>query len=114
MTNYLDAAQVKHITIDVSYEFINTKAGIEIPQDTVQDILTKLGFVFTTTESTLTVTVPSWRASKDISIKEDIAEEVIRIYGYDNIPLSPLTSEFSISARNTEKSLRNSTLAFLE
>lgn len=36
------------------------------------------------------ITVPSHRASKDVSIKEDIAEEVIRIFGYDNIPmLSP-------------------------
>ena len=49
-----------------------------------------------------------------VSIREDIAEEVIRIYGYDHIPLSPLTSEFSISSKNTEKSLRNLTLAFWE
>lgn len=36
------------------------------------------------------VKVPSWRASKDINIKEDIAEEVSRVYGYDKTPLAPL------------------------
>lgn len=79
----------------------------------VHEILEKLGFELISHNSSLiTLKVPSWRASKDISIKEDIAEEVIRIYGYDNIRLSPLTSEFSISSKNREKSLRNSTLAF--
>lgn len=85
-----------------------------IPIDTIHHILVSLGFSFTFYDTGMTLQVPSWRASKDISIKEDIAEEVIRIYGYDHIPLSPLTSEFSISSKNTEKSLRNLTLAFWE
>lgn len=112
VTNYLDTKQVKNITIEVSYEFINTKAGIEIPTERVHEILEKLGFTFTTNDSKLSVVVPSWRASKDISIKEDVAEEVIRIYGYDNIPLASLASEFSISAKNTEKSERNKSLEY--
>jgi phenylalanyl-tRNA synthetase beta chain len=112
--SYLDESQVKNITLEVSYEFINTKAGIRIPEEKVNAILTSLGFTYTIHNSQLTITVPSWRASKDVSIREDIAEEVIRIYGYDNIPLSPLTSEFSISSKNTEKSLRNSTLVFFQ
>ena len=112
--SYLDTAQVKNITLEVSYDFINTKAGIEIPQEKVNAILTSLGFTFTIHNSQLIIIVPSWRASKDISIREDIAEEVIRIYGYNNIPLSPLTSAFSISTANHEKNLRDLTLAFWE
>ena len=103
---------MKDVQIEVSYDFINTKAGIEIPAERVHIILGKLGFKYVISNSQLIVTVPSWRASKDISIKEDIAEEIIRIYGYDNIPLSPLTSEFSISRQNREKGIRNKTLAF--
>lgn len=57
------------------------------------------------------ITIPSWRASKDIAIKEDIAEEVARIYGYDNTPLTPLSANFSIAGKNHEIILRNSTLS---
>ncbi len=114
-SSYLDEKQVKNITIEVSYEFINSRAGVEIPREKIQEILGKLGFdLISYNSSLITLSVPSWRASKDVSIKEDIAEEVIRIYGYDNIPLSPLTSEFSISSGNNEKSLRNTTLSFFE
>jgi phenylalanyl-tRNA synthetase beta chain len=60
----------------------------------------------------LIVTVPSWRASKDISIREDIVEEVIRIYGYDQIAPLHIPSDTSISLRNPTKVLRDSSLDF--
>lgn len=56
------------------------KTGVAIPKEQVNAILERLGFGVTSTNETLTVTVPSWRASKDINIKEDIAEEVARVY----------------------------------
>jgi phenylalanyl-tRNA synthetase beta chain len=77
---YLDEKRVNHIVLNVSYDFINTKAGITIPEEKVKEILQNLGFIFSEKDKILTITVPSWRASKDISIKEDIAEEVSRIY----------------------------------
>lgn len=79
-SSYLDEESVNHIIIEVSYDFINMKAGIKIPKEEVNTILTRLGFEFTAHNSQLTIIIPSWRASKDISIKEDIAEEVIRVY----------------------------------
>lgn len=54
--------------------------------------------------------VPSWRASKDISIKEDIAEEISRVIGYDTTPMSPLPLGQSILAKNFDMTLRNLTL----
>lgn len=88
--SYLDTKQVNKPIINVTYDFINTKAGTNIPHEKVNAILTRLGFEFTINNSELVIVVPSWRASKDISIKEDIAEEVIRVFGYDNIPLQSL------------------------
>lgn len=58
------------------------------------------------------IEIPSWRASKDISIKEDIAEEVSRIYGYDQIPLTPINANLFINKKNPERSLRDATLSF--
>jgi phenylalanyl-tRNA synthetase beta chain len=42
--SYLDESQVKHIELEVSYDFINTKAGIEIPKEVIHTILKRLGF----------------------------------------------------------------------
>jgi phenylalanyl-tRNA synthetase beta chain len=58
------------------------------------EILTSLGFVVSeSTPGLLTVTVPTWRATKDISIKDDLVEEVGRMIGYDEIaPVAPLVA----------------------
>lgn len=62
----------------------------------------------------MVIKVPSWRASKDVNIREDIAEEVIRIYGYENIPMKSLDSVFTISKPNSDKTLRDQTLGYWE
>ncbi len=110
--HFLREESINHIDIPVSYAFINEKIGVHIPEDTVDTILRKLGFSVKKDKNGIIVTVPSWRATKDINIKEDIAEEVGRVYGYDNVPLIPLTANFSISGKNTDKGLRDKTLDF--
>lgn len=58
--------------------------GIDIEPATMVRILTQLGFVVEQTETALICTPPSYRF--DMGIKEDLIEEIARIYGYDNIP----------------------------
>ena len=58
--------------------------GIEMSVDTMLRILTSLGFKVSQQDTTLLCTPPSYRF--DMSIKEDLVEELARIYGYDNIP----------------------------
>ena len=74
--------QRKPKDIKVNLKKINKIAGIEIGRDRVTEILSSLGFE---TSKTDYVRVPSWRY-EDISIPEDLAEEVIRIFGYYNLP----------------------------
>jgi phenylalanyl-tRNA synthetase beta chain len=62
---------------------INKRLGIEISIEKVLEILNSLGFEIEVDCETLHLLVPSWR--NDISIKEDIVEEVIRIYGLDKL-----------------------------
>jgi|WetSurMetagenome_2_1015567.scaffolds.fasta_scaffold19998_3 phenylalanyl-tRNA synthetase beta chain len=62
------------------------KIGGHIPEKKIVSILQSLGFgVNKKSKEALSVTIPTWRATKDISITEDLAEEVLRIYGYENI-----------------------------
>lgn len=58
--------------------------GIDIARDDLIDILTRLEFEVAATDDTLICTPPSFRF--DISIKEDLIEEIARIFGYNNIP----------------------------
>ncbi len=69
-----------HITTDK----INETVGFNLSADEITKNFEQLGFETEVNHNELTVFVPSRR--KDISIKEDLIEEVARIYGYDEIP----------------------------
>lgn len=72
------------VNLDFDKAFVNRYTGIEISNDTILNTLTSLGFEASVDNDNFSVTVPSWRATKDITIKADIIEEITRIYGYDN------------------------------
>ena len=61
--------------------------GISFSQDTVAQLLTQLGFTFTSADAVYTVIPPSYRF--DIAIEEDLIEEIARLHGYDHIPATP-------------------------
>ena len=80
---YCKKYDTKHIQI--TSEYINRLIGIQLSINEMERILTSLGFKVQVNENTLNVEVPSWRGTKDVSIKADLVEEISRIYGYDNI-----------------------------
>lgn len=83
------------------YEYI----GEDIGDKTVEKILISLGFGIEQSEKILQVTIPTWRATKDISIREDLAEEVMRIYGYDKINPQMPKIEMKPSQENKKRKL---------
>lgn len=80
-------------SITVAFQKINEVVGVEISEKQVVDILEGLSFAVKKTKDGVTVTPPSFR-SDDVTIPEDIIEEVARIYGYHKLPsvLPPLTN----------------------
>ena len=74
--------------INFSPALLLSKAGIKLATQEIISILSKLGFVCNNSGNAIEISVPSWRY--DVRRAEDIVEEVVRIYGYDNIPLEPL------------------------
>ncbi len=78
--------------IDLSVDWIAAKLGRAVTAHEVRSILESLEFsVVEMAPGRFSVTVPSWRATKDVSIKDDLLEEVGRMLGYDSItPQAPL------------------------
>lgn len=78
----------KKISLEVPENLINQRFGSVIPTSEIKDILKRLQFEVRHKSKIFYITVPTWRSTKDISIPEDIVEEVARIYGYDNLQTS--------------------------
>jgi phenylalanyl-tRNA synthetase beta chain len=78
--------------IELEMDWLARRLGRPIGKDEVRRILESLSFgVEEPRPQVFRVTVPSWRATKDISIKEDLLEEVGRMVGYDTVPpVAPL------------------------
>ncbi len=78
--------------IEITYQKVNDVLGTTIAPKDVLDVFRRLGFTYTEDGKTVKVSVP--RRRLDISIKEDLVEEVGRIYGVDNIeskvPVTPI------------------------
>lgn len=93
-------------------KFVDRYTGIEISNDTIVKTLKSLGFGVENSGDDFKVVVPSWRATKDVTIKADIIEEITRIYGYDNFdihtanaPLYPVRADLEKSVEDKIKDI---------
>lgn len=80
------------ITLTFDKRYVDRYTGIDISHEQIVKTLTALGFGIEYADGEYTVKVPSWRATKDVTIKADIIEEITRIYGYDNFKISTTAS----------------------
>ena len=101
-----DKTDVKEKDIEITFKNINDVLGITIPNEEILNVFRKLGFTYTVNNETINVKVPTRRL--DISIKEDLVEEISRIYGVDNIqgklPVVPMRKG---SYDKTQREIRN-------
>ena len=78
-----NAESLESKTIETTYRKIDDLLGIGVPHDEMRAILERLGFGVTEKEGGMSVTVPLWR--DDVDGYPDLAEEIIRSYGYEHI-----------------------------
>ncbi len=102
---WVGPAEPTHISIELGR--IRDRLGVDIEKDTVLGYFKSLEFETTVDGDRLDVTVPSFRATKDIGIPEDLIEEVGRLYGYDNIAEEPLRIVCEPPARDPMRELEN-------
>ena len=103
VSRYTDCYQYHYPQIELHFDkaFVDRYTGIDIADAQINDTLTRLGFDVTEQNSVFDVKVPSWRATKDVTIPADVIEEITRIYGYDNFNI-----ETTMSALRPVKPLR--------
>jgi phenylalanyl-tRNA synthetase beta chain len=78
------AEQFTHKSIKLRSSRIERLLGIKIANNLIEDILSRLNMQIEANQDGWTIIPPAFRS--DITIEEDLIEEVARIYGYDNIP----------------------------
>ncbi|HYW47194.1 MAG TPA: phenylalanine--tRNA ligase subunit beta [Bryobacteraceae bacterium] len=98
--------------IQLPLEWLERKLGRSIEPAETRRILERLEFgVAEARPGVFSVSVPSWRATKDISLKDDLVEEVGRMVGYDSItpraPLAPATAPPGNPERKFQHEVRN-------
>ncbi|MFH1233034.1 MAG: phenylalanine--tRNA ligase subunit beta [Patescibacteria group bacterium] len=98
-------------SISLDLTWLEKRIGQPIGKKRVKEILLSLGFVIKDKGNVLQITAPTWRATRDITIAEDIVEEVARIYGYNNLkpamPKVELTSLLVNQERLLERKIKN-------
>ncbi len=108
-----DAYPYHYEPVELKFDksFIDKYTGIEISNDTVINTLTSLGFDAKVENDSFDVKVPSWRITKDVTMKADIIEEITRIYGYDNFDIhtasTPLYPIRAFTEKTTEEKVKD-------
>lgn len=87
----LDQNPTENEKVNVSLNWLNKRLGKETDLEEVEKLLKPLGFITEAevkgNDTLLTITVPSWRSTGDVSLPDDILEEVARMIGYENFDL---------------------------
>jgi len=116
-----DHHQRKTVSVHLGHDFLKRRLGLDLPAERAESILTSLSFGLTAANGGWDVEVPSFRATKDIGIPEDLVEEVGRIYGFDNIPpvapevtMLPPTSPRETALENELRDILSLELGFAE
>ena len=98
------------LSVDVPITFLQRKLGVALPAEEMRRLLERLEFGCAVIGDALHVDIPSWRATGDVSLPEDIVEEVARLYGYERLGFTPPVVRLEKSViqprRRTERRVR--------
>lgn len=78
--------EAQPLELVVEHHLIESRLGVTIAPEFIERVLTKIGFGVQRSNDSYRVTVPTFRCSKDVTIQEDLIEEIGRFFGYENIP----------------------------
>lgn len=94
----------KPTQIDVTLSFINNRLGTKYAMNEVEEVLKRLDFAPVVDGDTLHLTIPSYRT--DVTIPDDISEEVIRLLGYESLESTLPLMEMTLGSLTKRQSNR--------
>lgn len=83
-------------------QWLAERTGKRLGSETIRSMLERLGFDVSIKDGEIDAVAPTWRSTGDISLPDDVMEEVARLYGYENYEASPITSTFTSAIRQPE------------
>jgi len=102
--NHAEGRQWVHPPVPVATDFINTRLGFDLASEDMKKLLENVEFQVAIENNKLTVTAPFWRT--DIETREDVVEEVGRLYGFDKLPLVLPVRDIKPAPKNPALSLK--------
>lgn len=98
-------------TLKISSKWINEFLGTNLSKEEMKSYLDRLDLFTEVNEDTLHINVPTFRS--DVNIKEDVAEEIARIYGYNNIPTTLIRSVSERGGKSKKQHLEDEVIKAL-
>ncbi|MEJ8778602.1 phenylalanine--tRNA ligase subunit beta [Pseudogracilibacillus sp. ICA-222130] len=103
---------IEEATIDMNADEVNRRLGTNISIEEMKDILRKLRFDYKVDGTNFVVTIPTRRG--DITLFEDMLEEVARIYGYDHLPFTLPANASKPGGLTTKQLLKRNIKKYLQ
>ena len=93
---YADNYPVKteRAKIDIEQEFLNVRLGKVLDRATIEKVLKGVGYNVEYTDGVYHVTVPVWRSTGDVSIKDDVMGDIARLLSFESFEAKPLPVNF--------------------
>ncbi len=90
--------QSLYVPVKITAAYINDRLGLELSQTDIKTLLNNVEFKVDIDDRDLIVSAPFWRT--DIELREDVVEEVGRLYGYDEVPLNLPTRDLTPTSKD--------------
>lgn len=87
-------------TLALAPAMVSARLGLQVEADEIERVLGAVGFECARGDDALDVRVPSWRATRDVTLPEDLVEEVGRLVGYDRVPDHSPSARMVLGARD--------------